>query len=165
MATVSQGASPSSPVRSGGPSLDASPWTEGHPHDPGIASGFAPLERDTPIWVSTDGLTFDDVLLRPGRSEVLPHDVSTATFLTRRIRINLPVVSSPMDTVTEARMAIAMAREGGLGVIHRNLPVDLQAAEVDKVKRSEAGMIVEPVTLRPTDRLADAGMVMQKYHI
>ncbi len=165
MASVSQKSSPSSPEHSGGPSLDASPWIESHPQDLGTPSGLAPLVRDTPIWVSTDGLTFDDVLLRPGRSEVLPHDVNTSTFLTRRIRINLPIVSSPMDTVTEARMAIAMAREGGLGVIHRNLPVDGQASEVDKVKRSEAGMIVEPVTLRPTDRLADAEMVMQKYHI
>ena len=110
-------------------------------------------------------LTFDDVLLLPGRSDVPPASGETSTVLTRRISLNIPIVSSPMDTVTEARMAIALAREGGLGVIHRNLSVEAQAVEVDKVKRSEAGMIVEPVTLRPTDTLADAEAVMQRYHI
>lgn len=112
-----------------------------------------------------DALTFDDVLLVPGRSAVLPQDVNTHSNLTRRIRLTLPILSSPMDTVTEARLAIALAREGGLGVIHRNLSIEAQAVEVDKVKRSEAGMIVEPVTLRPDDRLADAEAVMQRYHI
>lgn len=121
--------------------------------------------RETPIWVAPAGLTFDDVLLRPGRSDVLPNEVSTTTKVTRQISLHLPVVSSPMDTVTEARMAIAIAREGGLGVIHRNLSVEDQAVEVDKVKRSEAGMIVEPVTLRPDDCLADAQAVMERYHI
>ena len=110
-------------------------------------------------------LTFDDVLLLPGRSDVLPADVDPSTTLTRNIRLAIPMVSSPMDTVTEARMAIALAREGGLGVIHRNLSIEAQAVEVDKVKRSEAGMIVEPVTLRAGDTLADAEAVMQRYHI
>jgi IMP dehydrogenase len=110
-------------------------------------------------------LTFDDVLLLPGRSDVLPTDVDTSTQLTKRIRLAVPILSSPMDTVTEARMAIALAREGGLGVIHRNLSIQAQAEEVDKVKRSEAGMIVEPVTLRPHDTLADAEAVMRRYHI
>jgi IMP dehydrogenase len=110
-------------------------------------------------------LTFDDVLLLPGRSDVLPADVDTSTQLTKTIRLAIPILSSPMDTVTEARMAIALAREGGLGVIHRNFSVEAQAVEVDKVKRSEAGMIVEPVTLRPDNTLADAEAVMQRYHI
>ena len=112
-----------------------------------------------------EALTFDDVLLVPGRSDVMPHDVDTSSNLTRRIRLEIPILSSPMDTVTEARLAIALAREGGLGVIHRNLSIEAQAVEVDKVKRSEAGMIVEPVTLRPDDKLADAEAVMERYHI
>jgi IMP dehydrogenase len=112
-----------------------------------------------------EGLTFDDVLLLPAESAVLPTDVSTRTRLTRQIELAIPIVSAAMDTVTEARMAIALAREGGLGVIHRNLSVKAQAAEVDKVKRSEAGMIVEPVTLRPNDRVADALAFMETYRI
>ena len=95
------------------------------------------------------GLTFDDVLLLPAESAVLPNDVSTATRLTRAITLELPIVSAAMDTVTEARLAIALAREGGIGIVHRNLSIEAQVAEVDKVKRSESGMIVEPVTLRP----------------
>jgi IMP dehydrogenase len=112
-----------------------------------------------------EGLTFDDVLLLPAESAVLPNDVSTRTRLTRRIDLAIPIVSAAMDTVTEARMAIALAREGGIGIIHRNLSVQEQAAEVDKVKRSEAGMIVEPVTLRPNDRVADALTLMETYRI
>src|SRR5689334_5458692 len=112
-----------------------------------------------------EGLTFDDVLLVPALSEVLPKDVSTTTFLTRRIPLNIPIVSAAMDTVTEARLAIALAREGGLGIIHRNLPAEIQASEVDKVKRSEAGMIVDPITLSPRDRLTRALEVMSHYHI
>ena len=141
--------------------LDGLDGAEGPDDHPDVASAA----REAPIWAAAAGLTFDDVLLRPGRSDVLPNDVDTSSHVTRAIRVNLPVVSSPMDTVTEARMAIALAREGGFGVIHRNLTVDEQAAEVDKVKRSEAGMIVEPVTLRPDDRLADAQAVMERYHI
>jgi len=111
------------------------------------------------------GLTFDDVLLVPAESAVLPKDVDTRTRLTRRIELNIPIVSAAMDTVTEARMAIALAREGGIGIIHRNLSIEEQVAEVDKVKRSESGMIVEPVTLRPTDKVRDALAVMERYHI
>ena len=96
-----------------------------------------------------EGLTFDDVLLVPAESRVLPNDVSTRTRLTRTIELSIPVVSAAMDTVTEARLAIALAREGGIGIVHRNLSIEDQVAEVDKVKRSEAGMIVEPVTLPP----------------
>src|ERR671914_2630102 len=94
-----------------------------------------------------EGLTFDDVLLLPAESAVLPNDVSTRTRLTPSITLEIPLVSAAMDTVTEARLAIALAREGGLGIIHRNLAIEDQVAEVDKVKRSESGMIVEPVTL------------------
>jgi IMP dehydrogenase len=112
-----------------------------------------------------EGLTFDDVLLVPAESAVLPTEVSTRTRLTRQIELEIPIVSAAMDTVTEARMAIALAREGGMGIVHRNLSVEAQAAEVDKVKRSEAGMIVEPVTLRPRDRIADALGLMKTYRI
>lgn len=111
------------------------------------------------------GLTFDDVLLIPAESSVLPKDADTRTRLTRTIWLNIPIVSAAMDTVTEARMAIALAREGGIGIIHRNLSIEEQVAEVDKVKRSESGMIVEPVTLRPNDRVRDALAVMERYHI
>ncbi len=112
-----------------------------------------------------EGLTFDDVLLVPAESAILPNEVSTRTRLTRQIELELPIVSAAMDTVTEARMAIALAREGGIGIVHRNLSVAAQAAEVDRVKRSEAGMIVEPVTLRPHDRVADALALMETYRI
>ena len=112
-----------------------------------------------------EGLTFDDVLLVPAYSEVLPNDVSTATQLTRSIRLAIPIVSAAMDTVTEARLAIALAREGGLGVVHRNLSISEQAAEVDKVKRSESGMIVEPVTLPQSARVSDALELMANYRI
>jgi IMP dehydrogenase len=112
-----------------------------------------------------EGLTFDDVLLLPAESGVLPTEVSTRTRLTRQIELEIPIVSAAMDTVTEARMAIALAREGGIGIVHRNLSVAAQAAEVDKVKRSEAGMIVEPVTLSPNDRVADALALMETYRI
>ncbi|HET7092328.1 MAG TPA: IMP dehydrogenase, partial [Thermomicrobiales bacterium] len=111
------------------------------------------------------GLTFDDVLLVPAASEVMPADVDTSTRLTRRISLQIPLLSAAMDTVTEARMAIAMAREGGLGVIHRNLSIEDQVAEVDKVKRSESGMIVEPVTLPPDAPVREALAVMERYHI
>ncbi|HEY5611369.1 MAG TPA: IMP dehydrogenase [Thermoanaerobaculia bacterium] len=110
-------------------------------------------------------LTFDDVLLLPSKSEVHPNFVDTSTRLTREIRLNIPIVSAAMDTVTEARMAIAMAQQGGLGVIHKNMTIDQQAEEVDKVKRSEAGMIVDPVTMRPWQRISEALQVMEKYKI
>jgi IMP dehydrogenase len=112
-----------------------------------------------------EGLTFDDVLLVPAESRVLPNDVCTATQLTRRIRLEIPIVSAAMDTVTEARLAIALAREGGLGIVHRNLSIEAQIAEVDKVKRSESGMIVEPVTLPPEALVSDALELMARYHI
>jgi inosine-5'-monophosphate dehydrogenase len=112
-----------------------------------------------------EGLTFDDVLLVPAQSAVLPNDVSTATRVTRTIALEIPVVSAAMDTVTEARMAIALAREGGIGIVHRNLSIADQVAEVDKVKRSESGMIVEPLTLPPTAIVADALELMERYHV
>jgi IMP dehydrogenase len=112
-----------------------------------------------------EGLTFDDVLLVPAESRVLPNEVSTATRLTRGITIEIPIVSAAMDTVTEARLAIALAREGGLGIVHRNLSIDAQMAEVDKVKRSESGMIVEPVTLARDAVVSDALELMATYHI
>src|SRR5712691_210361 len=112
-----------------------------------------------------EGLTFDDVFLVPAESRVLPNDVSTATQLTRGIRIEIPIVSAAMDTVTEARLAIALAREGGIGIVHRNLPIDAQVAEVDKVKRSESGMIVEPLTLPAGALVSDALALMATYHI
>src|SRR5262245_702846 len=96
-----------------------------------------------------EGLTFDDVLLVPAESRVLPNDVSTVTRLTPKIELAIPLISAAMDTVTEARLAIALARVGGMGIVHRNLSIEDQVAEVDKVKRSESGMIVEPVTLAP----------------
>jgi len=110
-------------------------------------------------------LTFDDVLLKPAKSELHPNFVDVSTRLTRDIRLNVPILSAAMDTVTEARLAIAMAQNGGLGVIHKNMPVDRQAEEVDKVKRSEAGMIVDPVTMRPWQSIAEALQVMEKYKI
>jgi len=112
-----------------------------------------------------EGLTFDDVLLVPAESRVLPNEVSTATQLTRGITIEIPIVSAAMDTVTEARLAIALAREGGMGIVHRNLSIDAQMAEVDKVKRSESGMIVEPVTLPRDAVVSDALELMATYHI
>jgi IMP dehydrogenase len=110
-------------------------------------------------------LTFDDVLLVPGESHVLPASVDLSTQLTKDIQLNIPVLSAAMDTVTEARMAIGIARLGGVGVLHRNLAIEEQAEEVDKVKRSEAGMIVDPITLPPTATLAEAEAVMARYHI
>jgi IMP dehydrogenase len=112
-----------------------------------------------------EGLTFDDVLLLPSESHVLPNDVSTITRLTPSIALNIPIVSAAMDTVTEARLAIALAREGGLGIVHRNLSIEDQVAEVDKVKRSESGMIVEPVTLRADNSVAEALELMERYRI
>jgi IMP dehydrogenase len=112
-----------------------------------------------------EGLTFDDVLLVPNLSEVLPANIDITTQLTQRVRLNIPVISAAMDTVTEARMAIALAREGGVGIIHRNCSIEAQANEVDKVKRSESGMIVDPITLPPTALLAQAKEIMANFHI
>src|SRR3982751_5557317 len=112
-----------------------------------------------------EALTFDDVLLLPARSDVIPATASTQTQLTRNIRLNIPFISAAMDTVTESHMGIALAQQGGLGIIHRNLTIEQQAEEVDKVKRSESGMIVDPVTMSPDDKISDALEVMRKYKI
>ncbi|HLU54594.1 MAG TPA: IMP dehydrogenase [Pseudonocardia sp.] len=111
------------------------------------------------------GLTFDDVLLLPAESDVVPSAADTSSQVTRRLRLKVPIVSSPMDTVTEARMAIAMARAGGLGVLHRNLSVEEQAAQVEVVKRSEAGMVTDPVTCKPDDTLADVDALCARFRI
>src|SRR5271169_4882152 len=111
--------------------------------------------------VLTEALTFDDVLLVPAYSDVVPAQVSTQTQLTRDIVLNTPLISSAMDTVTESRMAIGMAQQGGIGIVHRNLTVAEQAGEIDKVKRSESGMIVDPVTIGPDRLIADALDVMR----
>src|SRR5512133_355033 len=112
-----------------------------------------------------EALTFDDVLLLPAHSDVVPASVSTSTRLTRNITLNMPIISSAMDTVTEAQMAIAMAQQGGRGIIHRNLSIEQQAGEVDKVKRSESGMIVDPITMSPDQKISDALEVMRRYRI
>jgi IMP dehydrogenase len=124
----------------------------------------------TPTFLSTElalatALTFDDVLLVPQHSEVVPTQVDVSTRLTRRIRLAVPLVSAAMDTVTESRLAIAMAQQGGLGVIHKNLSIEEQASEVDRVKRSESGMIVNPITLSPSHRIYEALELMKKYRI
>jgi IMP dehydrogenase len=122
--------------------------------DPQMPAKFAPL-----------GLTFDDVLLLPAASDLLPSEADTTARLSTSLRLRVPLVSSPMDTVTEARMAIAMARQGGVGVLHRNLAVEDQAIQVDIVKRSEAGMITSPVTCGPDDTIGDADAQMARYRI
>jgi IMP dehydrogenase len=112
-----------------------------------------------------EGLTFDDVLLEPARSEVLPAEVDTRTCLTRQIGLNIPIVSAAMDTVTESHLAIALAQQGGIGIIHRNMSIERQAEEVDRVKRSESGMIVDPITIQPDRSIADAQDLMRRYRI
>src|SRR5205823_14593951 len=111
------------------------------------------------------GITFDDVLLEPGYSDVVPRDVDVRTHLTRHVRINIPIVSSPMDTVTESELAIALAQEGGTGIIHKNLSVAAQTREVDKVKRSENGIIADPITLPPDETVGNARKIMEEHHI
>src|ERR1700733_6416640 len=112
-----------------------------------------------------EGLTFDDVLLVPGKSSVLPTEVNTQTQLTKQIPLNIPLVSAAMDTVTESRLAIAMARQGGLGFVHRSMSIERQSEEVDRVKRSESGMIVDPVTISPDLSVRDAMEIMSKYRV
>lgn len=112
-----------------------------------------------------DSLTFDDVLIIPGYTDVLPNETDVCVQLTPQISLNIPILSAAMDTVTEARLAIALAREGGMGIIHRNMPPEAQAAEVEKVKRSQAGMIVEPISLSPDALLSEAESIMSTYHI
>jgi IMP dehydrogenase len=113
----------------------------------------------------SEGLTFDDVLLLPGKSGVLPTEVDTRTHFTRKLALNIPLSSSAMDTVTESRLAIAISRQGGIGIVHRNMPIDRQGEEVDRVKRSESGMIVDPVTISPDITLRQALEIMTKYRI
>src|SRR5580704_16392751 len=112
-----------------------------------------------------DGLTFDDVLLLPGKSSILPAEADTRTCLTKKIELNIPMVSAAMDTVTEAHLAMAMARQGGLGFVHRNMTIERQAEEVDRVKRSESGMIVDPVTIAPEISVRQALDIMNKYKV
>lgn len=112
-----------------------------------------------------EGLTFDDVLVLPSKSSVIPAQADVSTKFSRKISLNIPIVSSAMDTVTESKMAIALAQQGGIGIIHRNLPIDKQAEEVDKVKRHESGMIVDPITMRPQNRIFEAIEVMKRFRI
>src|ERR671919_911295 len=112
-----------------------------------------------------DAITFDDVLLIPARSVFVPAQADTHTRLTRGIELNIPLISAPMDTVTEAALAIALAQEGGIGIIHKNLSVENQAREVEKVKRSENGVIVDPITLPPGATIGQARQIMQEYNV
>jgi IMP dehydrogenase len=111
------------------------------------------------------GITFDDVLLEPAFSEILPSDCKLATQFTRRISLRVPVISSPMDTVTESDMAIALAQEGGIGIIHKNMSIEHQTLEVDRVKRSENGVIADPLTLRPSATVGEARQIMTERNI
>ncbi|QCQ92118.1 IMP dehydrogenase [Rhodococcus sp. SGAir0479] len=129
------------------------------------SAGHVHTGGDDPNKVAMLGLTFDDVLLLPAASDVVPNQVDTSTQLTRDIRLNVPLVSSAMDTVTEARMAISMARAGGMGVLHRNSSVEAQSGWVETVKRSEAGMVTDPVTCRPTDTIADVEAMCARFRI
>jgi IMP dehydrogenase len=115
--------------------------------------------------VIEEGLTFDDVLLQPAYSQVTPAEVDTTTYLTRKIELKIPIISAAMDTVTESHMAIALAQQGGIGIIHRNMPIEKQAEEVDRVKRSESGMIVDPVTIEPERKISEALELMSRYRI
>ncbi len=130
-----------------------------------VAMTTEAASRELPPKFAMLGLTFDDVLLLPAESDVVPGTADTSTQVTRRVRLKVPIVSSPMDTVTESRMAIAMARAGGLGVLHRNLSPEEQAAQVEVVKRSEAGMVTDPVTCSPDDTLADVDALCAKFRI
>jgi len=119
-----------------------------------------PSRKDIP-----EGLTFDDVLLKPGKSEILPRDTDVRTRITKHIELNIPLVSAAMDTVTESRLAIALAQEGGMGILHKNMEPERQAEEVDKVKRSESGMIRNPITLGPDNLISEAAELMARYRI
>ncbi|RYZ32609.1 MAG: hypothetical protein EOP01_00620, partial [Propionibacteriaceae bacterium] len=125
-------------------------WASG----PGVPAKFAAL-----------GLTFDDVLLQPHESDVIPSEADTSTWVSKRIQVKVPLISSPMDTVTESRMAVAIARQGGLGIIHRNLSIEDQAHQVDFVKRSEAGMVDEPITISPDATIGEADALCARFHI
>src|SRR6266853_1029933 len=115
--------------------------------------------------ISGDAYTFDDVLIVPLKSDVVPTEARTNTRLTNRIELNIPIVSAAMDTVTESRLAIALAQQGGIGIIHKNMSIEKQAGEVDKVKRSESGMIVDPITMSPNEKIEDAVKLMAHYKI
>src|SRR5437016_9900527 len=115
--------------------------------------------------IVADGITFDDVLLIPARSDFVPAEADTRSRLTRTIELNIPLVSAPMDTVTESALAIALAQEGGIGIIHKNLSIENQAREVEKVKRSENGVIVDPITLPPGATIATARQIMREYNV
>ncbi len=117
------------------------------------------------IRIAKEGLTFDDVLLVPAKSEVIPRDVDTTTYLTKKIKLNIPLMSAGMDTVTESRLAVAIAREGGIGIIHKNMSIEKQAMEVDRVKRSEHGVITDPISLSPDHPVSDALEIMSRYRI
>src|SRR6059058_1648015 len=112
-----------------------------------------------------DGITFDDVLLIPARTDFVPGDADTRTRLTRSIELNIPLMSAPMDTVTESALAIALAQEGGIGIIHKNLSLENQAREAEKVKRSENGVIVDPITLSPSATIGQARQIMREYNV
>ena len=112
-----------------------------------------------------DGITFDDVLLIPARSDFVPADADTRTRLTKSIELNIPLISAPMDTVTEAALAIALAQEGGIGFVHKNLSAENQAREVEKVKRSENGIITDPITLPPDQTVGHARQIMEEHHV
>ncbi|MFN7614574.1 MAG: IMP dehydrogenase, partial [Phycisphaerae bacterium] len=132
------------------------------------ASAPAPIQQRSGSAFSkivADGITFDDVLLLPRRSGVMPADADTSTHLTRAIRLNIPVLSAPMDTVTESALAIALAQEGGIGIIHKNLSVEAQAREVAKVKRSANGIILDPITLGPSDTVHRARELMRQHNV
>src|SRR5437762_10794044 len=115
--------------------------------------------------IAYQGITFDDVLLEPAYSDIVPRDVDVRTQLTRNIRINIPIISSPMDTVTESDLSIALAQEGGMGIIHKNMTIEQQTREVDKVKRSENGIITDPVTLPPDATVGRARRLMEQHKI
>src|SRR5215475_3777486 len=115
--------------------------------------------------IVSDGITFDDVLLIPAFSDFVPADADTRTRITRSVELNIPLISAPMDTVTEAALAIALAQEGGIGIIHKNLSAENQAREVEKVKRSENGVIVDPITLPPSATIGTARRVMREYNV
>ena len=112
-----------------------------------------------------EGMTFDDVLILPAKSDVVPAEADVSTWLTQTIPLRIPIVSSAMDTVTESRMAIALAQKGGIGIIHKNMAIEKQAEEVDRVKRHESGMIVDPITMRPKNKIIEAKEVMKRYRI
>ncbi|MDY3125151.1 IMP dehydrogenase, partial [Bifidobacterium mongoliense] len=130
-------------------------------HDMNAESSYAPVP---PIFAKL-GLAYDDVLLLPNETDVIPSEVDTSTHFTRDITLKVPAISAAMDTVTESEMAIAMARNGGIGVLHRNLSIDDQASQVDVVKRSESGMITDPLTVNPEATLADLDKLCARFHI